>query len=387
MQTNDLEYVGFWPRVGASLIDEILLAVITFPLLMAFYGESYWTSGSIIEGPMDFLLSFVFPAVTVVLFWVTKQATPGKMAVAARIVDAKTGNAPSIGQFIGRYFSYLLSVLPLGLGFFWVAFDDRKQGWHDKLAGTVVVRKKNREPKPVSFTTNTEMSKKVSNENQAETTTISLWNPNAAANWSLLFSPVFGAWLHAKNWYALGDVKKAKQSMYWVYGGIAVFLLAIMLSDKIGRAMGIGYLFGWYFSSAKQQVKYVKENLNNVYQKKGWAKPIGIAVVSLSAFIIFAGVVATYFDSDLQQEFAVSETQQSERNENIQYAVVNSPDGKLNMRSGPGIEYNVVAVMDSGLKVKITGVQVGNWVPISANGSKGEVFNGFSHIKYLTLAQ
>ncbi|WP_281556015.1 RDD family protein [Thalassomonas sp. RHCl1] len=151
MQSDELEYVGFWPRVGASLIDTILLGVIIWPILTAFYGESYWTSGSFVQGPMDFLLSWIFPAVAVILFWVAKQATPGKMAVSAKIVDAKTGNAASTGQLIGRYFAYYLSLIPLGLGFIWIAFDERKQGWHDKLAGTVVVRKKNREPKSVTF--------------------------------------------------------------------------------------------------------------------------------------------------------------------------------------------------------------------------------------------
>jgi uncharacterized RDD family membrane protein YckC len=39
----------------------------------------------------------------------------------------------------------------LGLGLIWVAFDPKKQGWHDKLAGTVVIRSKNRGPEPVKF--------------------------------------------------------------------------------------------------------------------------------------------------------------------------------------------------------------------------------------------
>lgn len=52
------------------------------------------------------------------------------------IVDVKTGNAASTGQLIGRYLAYYVSLLPFGLGFIWVAFDERKQGWHDKLAGT-----------------------------------------------------------------------------------------------------------------------------------------------------------------------------------------------------------------------------------------------------------
>ncbi|EBA01300.1 RDD family protein [Marinobacter sp. ELB17] len=151
MTSQELEYVGFWPRVGASLIDTVLLGIIIWPILTVFYGESYWLSGSFVQGPMDFLLSWIFPAVAVILFWVVKKATPGKMAISAKIVDAKTGNAASSGQLIGRYLAYYLSLIPACLGFIWVAFDDRKQGWHDKLSGTVVVRKRNREPKPVTF--------------------------------------------------------------------------------------------------------------------------------------------------------------------------------------------------------------------------------------------
>ena len=59
------------------------------------------------------------------------------------------GAKPSTGQLIGRYFGYYVSTIPLFLGFVWVAFDPRKQGWHDKLAGTVVVREKHRAPEPV----------------------------------------------------------------------------------------------------------------------------------------------------------------------------------------------------------------------------------------------
>ncbi|WP_457599314.1 RDD family protein [Hydrogenimonas sp.] len=142
MESGELEYVGFWPRLGASLIDTILLGIITWPLLTMFYGESYWSSDKYIEGPMDFLLSWVFPAVAIVLFWIARQATPGKMAISAKIVDAKSGCVPSKGQLIGRYLAYYLSGIPFYLGFIWIAFDRRKQGWHDKLAGTVVVREK-----------------------------------------------------------------------------------------------------------------------------------------------------------------------------------------------------------------------------------------------------
>ena len=75
----------------------------------------------------------------ILVLWFTKQASIGKMAFSVKIVDAKTGGVPTKGQLIGRYFAYLLSSLPLGLGFLWIAFDSKKQGWHDKLAGTAVI--------------------------------------------------------------------------------------------------------------------------------------------------------------------------------------------------------------------------------------------------------
>ena len=153
MQDNEFEYVGFWPRVGASIIDAIIVLVITTPLLVAIYGWAYFTNPgtSLIAGPADFLISWVLPAVGVILFWLYKQATPGKMAVSARVVDARTGNTISMGQAIGRYLAYIVASLPLFLGIVWVAFDPRKQGWHDKLAGTVVIRPQHRGPEPVRF--------------------------------------------------------------------------------------------------------------------------------------------------------------------------------------------------------------------------------------------
>lgn len=151
MQHDDLEYVGFWPRVGASLTDTVLLMIILLPLVHIIYGPSYWVSESFIKGPADVLVSYVLPAIVVILFWIARQATPGKMAIGAKIVDASTGRAASTGQLIGRYLGYYVSMLPLFLGLLWVAFDDRKQGWHDKLAGTVVVRSRNRAPRPVEF--------------------------------------------------------------------------------------------------------------------------------------------------------------------------------------------------------------------------------------------
>jgi uncharacterized RDD family membrane protein YckC len=77
--------------------------------------------------------------IVTILFWRYRGATPGKMAISAKIVDAKTLAAPSTGSLVVRYFAYIVSALPLMIGFLWIGIDRRKQGFHDKIAGTAVV--------------------------------------------------------------------------------------------------------------------------------------------------------------------------------------------------------------------------------------------------------
>jgi len=84
------------------------------------------------------------------VFWIARQATPGKMAIHAKIVDADTGAPMTRAQAIGRYLGYYVSILGLGFGFFSVGWNKRKQGWHDRLAGTVVVRARSSEARPDS---------------------------------------------------------------------------------------------------------------------------------------------------------------------------------------------------------------------------------------------
>lgn len=151
--THAVEYAGFWIRVGASLIDAVLIIAVTYPVLYAIYGAAYFDDDQVgfVAGPADALISWVFPAVASIVFWVSKQATPGKMALSLRVVDASTGHTLTAGQAIGRYLGYFAAMLPLGIGIFWVGMDERKQGWHDKLAGTVVVRAKGATARPVTF--------------------------------------------------------------------------------------------------------------------------------------------------------------------------------------------------------------------------------------------
>jgi uncharacterized RDD family membrane protein YckC len=69
-----------------------------------------------------------------------RSATPGKMWLSMTIVDADTLGPLTPKQAIVRYLGYYVSMFGMFLGFVWVAFDRRKQGWHDKMARTVVIR-------------------------------------------------------------------------------------------------------------------------------------------------------------------------------------------------------------------------------------------------------
>jgi len=141
---SEVRYVGFCARCGASLVDAVVLLALQSPVLFAVYGLDYLdlASQGLSAGPVDVLVTWVFPFVAIVLLWHYKQATPGKMAIGARVVNARTGEPLSIARCVTRYFATALAGLPLGLGLIWIAFDRRKQGWHDKLAGSVVVRRR-----------------------------------------------------------------------------------------------------------------------------------------------------------------------------------------------------------------------------------------------------
>ena len=145
---NDLKYVGFWKRTVAGLVDTFLILLVIFPILIWVYGIEYLNNEHLEKGSFDFIINYVFPTIAVILLWRYYQATPGKMIFKATIVDAKTGGKPSLRQLIIRYLGYIISTTPLCLGFFWIAFDKKKQSFHDKLANTVVIQPKVIESEP-----------------------------------------------------------------------------------------------------------------------------------------------------------------------------------------------------------------------------------------------
>jgi hypothetical protein len=127
-----------------------------------------------------------------------------------------------------------------------------------------------------------------------------IWNPNAAANWSLLFSPAFGAFLHMKNWEALGEPAKASAAKVWVLVTVLV-LIGITLAaaflpspnslNGVSRTVGLVLLLSWYFSSGRGQAQYVKSRYGKDYPKRTWGKPLLVGCLAAVGFLVFAFIV------------------------------------------------------------------------------------------------
>ncbi|HFE36816.1 MAG TPA: RDD family protein [Gammaproteobacteria bacterium] len=136
-------YAGFWRRVAASLIDTLLFSFILFLVYAFFFGNNgihlTMEDGVLNIDSNNGLIEQALMIVITLLMWVKFLGTPGKLVLGCHVIDAKTHQRIKPLQAVIRYFAYFISLIPLGLGFLWIAWDKKKQGFHDKIAGTVVV--------------------------------------------------------------------------------------------------------------------------------------------------------------------------------------------------------------------------------------------------------
>lgn len=145
-----VQVIGFGRRFVAYLIDLILLSVIGLGLGVGFVGAvRAWAEARAASTSVILLaqcLTVLIPVAYFVVFWATTGQTPGKMAMGIKVISTD-GSPLSWGKALLRYLGYIISGLVLYIGFIWVAFDAKRQGWHDKIAGTYVV------PKETHFST------------------------------------------------------------------------------------------------------------------------------------------------------------------------------------------------------------------------------------------
>ena len=133
---------GFGRRGLAVLLDWLIFTLFATTVAVLLQYLFWWNNdGGLTEA--EYRQAGYWIQAAMMLFtlfcWVYLQGTPGKLLMGCRIVDAKTGMAPSVGKAIVRYIGYFISALPLGLGFLWILWDPRRQGFHDKLGGTEVL--------------------------------------------------------------------------------------------------------------------------------------------------------------------------------------------------------------------------------------------------------
>lgn len=131
-------YAGFWRRFVAYFIDILVLLVPTF-LLGLLFGVALGGLSEAAQVGLGNLIGFVTSWVYFALMESSSaQGTVGKRAMGLRVYDMNRQQI-SFGQATGRFFGKILSGILLGFGYLMVAFTERKQGLHDKMAGTVVL--------------------------------------------------------------------------------------------------------------------------------------------------------------------------------------------------------------------------------------------------------
>jgi uncharacterized RDD family membrane protein YckC len=125
---RDTICAGFVDRAIAVIIDAVILLI---PNLIFSFA---------IGGAIGSLLSFLLGAGYVIYFWTSTGQTPGKKMMKLKVVKADGGTILTPGEAIVRYLCQFISAIALALGYLWVIWDPKHEAWHDKLAGTKVIK-------------------------------------------------------------------------------------------------------------------------------------------------------------------------------------------------------------------------------------------------------
>lgn len=153
----DKRFGGFWRRLMAYVIDRIILYLIALILLLTglvalkLGGITFGSIARTGELPLGaglfstayIVTTFVTDMIYSIWFHGTIGQTPGKMLLGLRVIRI-SGEQMTFGIAFLRWVGCWVSGLVFLLGFIWIAFDGRKQGWHDKIAATLVIRPENR---------------------------------------------------------------------------------------------------------------------------------------------------------------------------------------------------------------------------------------------------
>jgi uncharacterized RDD family membrane protein YckC len=153
-ESYTVDYAGFWVRSFAFLIDTLILVGIVW-LYNGIWGLASGTGffseevtdpnlPGVVEGSGSSLwalsstILFLIVVAYFICFWRWRGQTPGMMVFRIRVVNFD-GTGIGWGGAVMRFLGYIISILLFLLGFFWIYFDWRRQGLHDKIADTFVI--------------------------------------------------------------------------------------------------------------------------------------------------------------------------------------------------------------------------------------------------------
>ncbi len=138
---------GFWHRLAAFLLDAIILAIaqgiVNSIFGVDFFGYQYgfFADARGAEGNAGASLLNTLIGIAYYTYFEGSPAgqTPAKRVLGIRVIDFRSGAPLGYPRAALRWLCRILSILPCGLGFFWMLWDKERQTWHDKLTNTVVV--------------------------------------------------------------------------------------------------------------------------------------------------------------------------------------------------------------------------------------------------------
>jgi len=143
--TPDVRLASPVKRLIAYIIDGAIISVVFFVLAVVLgtligaagqSGREFLASAGIVIYMLVFLVLWIgyFP-----WFWSHGGQTPGHKALGMRVVVEEDGSQLGFGGGLVRLFGYFVSGLVFWIGFIWILIDKRRRGWHDIMAGTIVV--------------------------------------------------------------------------------------------------------------------------------------------------------------------------------------------------------------------------------------------------------
>ncbi len=143
---GDMRYAGFWIRLGAKLIDGVILWVVSFalgflaplPFAMAEGPVALEPYQSVAGTIAIMLLQISVPVAYTAVFISKYRATPGKM-VCGLAITTGDGSHVSAARAVGRHFAEIISSLILCIGYLMTAFDEEKRALHDRICDTRVI--------------------------------------------------------------------------------------------------------------------------------------------------------------------------------------------------------------------------------------------------------